>query len=260
MTNNVTAEPLAHGGPVSPITQYSVAKILSVWAAAALPMGALAWWVAPRLAGAIDGPEPFFQALWICLTVGLVWQFLLVMGLVWQEQRSLRWRVVRKALWLNSPRSPKTGRADRRLWLILIPLLVLFYAEGMIPTFDHPASREFGIFLESDGGQAFFEGAWVWFSLVLVGVTFNTVLGEELLFRGLLLPRMNAAFGKADWLVNGLLFAAYHLHVPWAIPAALLDALLLSYPSKRYRSAWIGVAVHSAQSVFIAVIVLTLVL
>ena len=37
---------------------------------------------------------------------------------------------------------------------------------------------------------------------------FNTVLGEELLFRGLLLPRMNGVFGRRDWLANGVLFAA----------------------------------------------------
>ena len=218
-------------------------------------MGRTASWMC-----VIDGPEPFFQALWICLTVGLVWQFLLVIGLVWQEQRSLRWSVLREALWLRSPRSPKTGRTDRKIWLLLIPLLVLFYAEGMIPSPDHPANRDMGLFIGSGAGEAFFDGGWAWFGLVMVGLIFNTVLGEELLFRGLLLPRMKGAFGKADWLVNGLLFATYHLHVPWVIPAALLDALILSYPSKRYGSAWIGIAVHSAQSLFIGGIVLALVL
>jgi membrane protease YdiL (CAAX protease family) len=88
---------------------------------------------------------------------------------------------------------------------------------------------------------------------------FNTVLGEELLFRGLLLPRMNGAFGHRDWVVNGVLFAAYHLHVPWVIPAGLLDTLFLAYPTKRYRSAWIGIVVHSAQTVVFAVLLLTLV-
>ena len=56
---------------------------------------------------------------------------------------------------------------------------------------------------------------------------FNTVLGEELLFRGLLLPRMNGAFGRWDWVANGVLFAAYHLHVPWTIPANLIDTFIL---------------------------------
>jgi uncharacterized protein len=57
-----------------------------------------------------------------------------------------------------------------------------------------------------------------------------------------------------------VLFAAYHVHVPWAMPAALLDAFILSYPTKRFRSAWIGIAVHSAQSVVLGALVLTLVL
>jgi uncharacterized protein len=57
----------------------------------------------------------------------------------------------------------------------------------------------------------------------------------------------------------GVLFATYHLHMPWRIPAALLDMFILAYPTKRYHSAWIGIAVHSAQSVFFAVIVLALV-
>jgi len=82
----------------------------------------------------------------------------------------------------------------------------------------------------------------------------------KLLFRGFLLPRMNGVFKRKDWLANGLLFAGYHLHVPWVIPGTLLvDTFAVAYPAKRYRSAWIGIAVHSAQSVFLGVLILTLV-
>jgi hypothetical protein len=87
---------------------------------------------------------------------------------------------------------------------------------------------------------------------------FNTVLGEELLFRGLLLPRMRDAFGRGDWLANGLLFAAYHLHAPWVIPTSLLDTFALAYPSRRYRSALIGIAVHSVQSLVLLALALSL--
>jgi CAAX protease family protein len=41
--------------------------------------------------------------------------------------------------------------------------------------------------------------------------------------------------------------------------AASVDTFIIAYPTKRYRSAWIGIAVHSAQSVFLAVLVSTLV-
>ena len=86
-----------------------------------------------------------------------------------------------------------------------------------------PSDRDFADFIDSDVGKHFLSGAWGWFALIVVLQIFNTVLGEELLFRGLLLPRMNRAFGRGDWVANGVLFAAYHLHVPWAIPATWLD-------------------------------------
>ena len=128
---------------------------------------------------------------------------------------------------------------------------------GGIPT---PGNRDMGTFIGSHAGKAFLHGNWGWFALIVALGLFNTVLGEELLFRGFLLPRMTNAFGRRDWVANGVLFAGYHLHMPWAIPTALLDTFILAYPSKRYRSAWIGIAVHSAQTVVITATVLALVL
>jgi membrane protease YdiL (CAAX protease family) len=260
--SNDTAQRLSSplSTPTLPITQYSVGKTMAVWAGAALPMAVLAWVVAPRLSELLGGPAPMAQALLGVLAVGLIWQFALVMGLVWREQGSLRWSVLREALWLRPPRSPRTGRTGGRIWLVLLPLMALFYAEQLIPGFTPPPDRDFGLLLQSEAGESFFHGAWGWYALLIVMWLFNTVLGEELLFRGLLLPRMSRTFGRADWLVNGILFAAYHLHMPWAMPGILLDAFVLAYPSRRYRSAWIGIAVHSTQSVFLAVIVLVLVL
>jgi uncharacterized protein len=242
------------------IPQYSIWQVLGVWAAAALPMAALAWLVAPALADRLSGEGnlPMAKALLICLNVGLIWQFILVVALVGREQRSLRWSVLREALWLRSPRSPRMGRVGGRVWLILIPLVVAFGAEELI-SLPGPAARDMASLLESDYGRSFFDGNWAWFGIIAVQLVFVSVLGEELLFRGLLLPRMNGVFGRGDWVANGVLFAVYHLHIPWAIPTALLDTLILAYPSKRYRSTWIGIAVHSAQSVFIAVVLLMLV-
>jgi membrane protease YdiL (CAAX protease family) len=87
------------------------------------------------------------------------------------------------------------------------------------------------------------------------------VIGEELLFRGLLLPRMRAVFGRRDWVVNGALFTLYHLHQPWSMPATLVEGIFLeAYPSRRFQSAWMGIIVHSVQSVFVIFVVLALVL
>ena len=241
------------------VKQLSLRGIIGVWAAAALPMGLLAWVGAPLLADQLSGSNRLSRALIVLLTAGLVWQFVLVMFLVKREQGTLRLSVLRDALWLRAPRSPKTGRRGGLLWLILIPLVLVFAAEEFIPTLSAPAGRNFGDFLSSHGGQSMLAGAWGWFAILVVLWIFNTVLGEELLFRGYLLPRMNGVFGKRDWLANGVLFALYHVHVPWVIPAALLVPVE-AYGSKRYRSALIGIAVHSMQSIILFGIVLSLVL
>ena len=53
-----------------------------------------------------------------------------------------------------------------------------------------------------------------------------------------------------------VLFAAYHLHFPWLIPVNLLDMFILSYPTKRYQSAWIGIVDAAAwQTCTVALIV-----
>jgi hypothetical protein len=44
------------------------------------------------------------------------------------------------------------------------------------------------------------------------------------------------------------------------IPSTFLDSLILAYPSRRYRSAWLGIIVHSSQVLFIGLLVLTYVL
>jgi len=240
------------------ITQYSRRAIVAIWAAAALPMGVLAWVIAPAIAG--RGGMPLARALLICLTAGLIWQFVLVAGLVGYEQQSLRWSRIRPALWLQSPRSPRTRRIGGRTWLVVIPLIAGFTVHQLPPSLPHPVSYDIGKFLSTVAGKTMFHGSWGWFAVAVTMGIFNTVLGEELLFRGLLLPRMNGAFGDRDWVANGVLFAAYHVHLPWAIPVILLDTLLISYPTKRFRSAWIGIAVHSAQTVVVTLLVLRLVL
>jgi membrane protease YdiL (CAAX protease family) len=259
----MTLPPERGGSRYAAVRQYSLAQILAVWAAAALPMGVLAWVVAPLVAGGLDGPAPLMRTLLALLTVGLIWQFVVVVVLVYRERGSLTWSVLKDALWLHSPRSPKTGRVGGWLWLVLIPFVVLYAAEGAIPILSvipPVASHDFTVFLGSDAGQAFMSGNWVWFAVIVTLFVFNTALGEELLFRGLLLPRMRGTFGRWDWVANGLLFAFYHLHEPWLIPSSLVDIFALSYPSRRYRSALIGIIVHSSQSVFFFVPLLFLVL
>ena len=242
------------------VRQYSLAEILAVWAAAAVPMGILAWIVAPWLRDQLGGEDPFVEALLICLTAGLIWQSVLVLILVRRELGGLQWSRVREALWLRPPRDPNTGRVGGKVWWWALLFVFLIAVWSAVPAIPGPEPRDFADFVDSDRGENFFSGAWGWFAVILVFVVFNTVLGEELLFRGLLLPRMRAVFGRGDWVANGVLFTVYHLHVPWVMPTTLVEGIFLeAYPSRRFQSAWMGIIVHSVQSVFVVIITLTLV-
>jgi len=87
------------------------------------------------------------------------------------------------------------------------------------------------------------------------------VLGEEFLFRGVLLPKMQGVFGKWNWVANGALSAFYHLHQPWTIAANVIQGVfLLAFPRWRFRSTWMGVIVHSVENVFIAFLIIWMIL
>ena len=253
------------------IKQYSTAKILAIWAAAAIPMALLGWVVAPAIGA--DSEQPGLVRLAV-MTAGLVWQFVLVVIVVGREGIHGSWSSIRRGLWLGKPRSPKSGTPRSGLWWWLLPLLVLTAAYqflaapavhdlwiSVFPRFAEPAGFSLSGYLESPGTRAQIEGDWGLFALFFVSAVFNTVLGEELLFRGLLLPRMKGAFGRWDWLVNGLLFGGYHLSQPWTIlGSSILGAFFFALPTKRYRCAWFGILAHSGQSVYFLILILGLVL
>jgi hypothetical protein len=150
------------------VRQYSLTQILGVWAAAAIPMALLAWVVAPLLRDQLSGDEPLAQALLISLTLGLVWQFALVLILMWRELGTLRWSRLRDALWLLPPRDPNTGRVGGKVWWWAVLFVVLGAIWALVPEIPGPSVRDFADFLDSDRGEAFFQGAWGWFAVIVV--------------------------------------------------------------------------------------------
>src|SRR3712207_442331 len=233
-----TLPPKQEDSRYAPVRQYSLAQILAVWAAAAIPMAVLAWVVAPLLGAILGGGNvAFIHALLLCITAGLVWQFVLTLILVRREQGTLRFSRVRDALWLLSPRDPRSGRVGGRVWLWVIPFVLLF---GLWEFFGFditgPANRDLTVFVNSASGQEFFSGAWGWFAVIVVQVVFVSFLGEDLLFRGLLLPRMRGVFGRGVFVAIGVLLAFYHLHQPWPIPAFVAaNNFFMGYPTRRWQ-------------------------
>jgi membrane protease YdiL (CAAX protease family) len=243
------------------ITQYSRAQIAAIWVAATAPMAIFAWLLAPWLSHHLGTSEPLGLTLLILYNVGLVWILVLTLLLVRRERGGLGWSLVRDALWLRAPQDPKSKRVGGKLWWWIVPFTV-FGAGLELARIDPkgPMPRDFPRFIDTDRADHWFQGAWGIFALALL-VVFLAPLVEELFFRGLLLPRMRSVFGKRDWVVNGVIFTAFHLHEPWVMPTTLIDGTFAAaYPTKRFRSIWIGLVSHILPSFAMIAVFLPLVL
>lgn len=254
--------------------QYSLTKIIGIWALAAVPMAILSWIVFPLLAPDFKS-DPLGSGVTrvVLLTLGLIWLFALSMIIVRREEGNLRWATVKRRLKLNTPRDPKSGENRHRLWLWVVPFLIgialvdVLLASpinrlwvSVFPFFAEPLGYSFAAIFESQEILERLVGAWWFFALFVVFAVFNTILGEEFLFRGVLLPKMEGVFGRWSWVANGVLFGFFHLHQPWGILGSVIGGFLYTFPAWRFRSTWMSIIVHSAQSVFFAFLVLGVVL
>lgn len=242
--------------------QYSLRYILSIWAAVTIPMPILAFIIAPAL-------YPYFDLhngiiFWICIIIGMIWQMIVSLYVLYNELGTLKWSVVKKRVWLNKPYNYKTEKSSNKYYWLIIPgllyvgLIVVFLEAPisdltvkLLPFLVKLPAMEIGVLATEE-----FIGAWWLFILAIVSSIFNYFLGEELLFRGVLLPKMNGVFGKYDWVVNNILFALYHLHKPIYIFAFMFDGLAMNYLSKRFKSNWFAIVIHGFEGIFVLVPVL----
>ena len=251
--------------------QYSIGKILGIWLAAGVPMWLLGWVAYPALSAGLPPVDAGLLRMKL-LTVGMIWQFVLAMIILYREEGDIRLSTISRRFWLNHPVSPKTGKTRKALWWWIIPLILLYASLeiGLRPSLVNLWTSIFPFFSEPKGydGSAMFApelraqwvGVWGLLGLFFVSALFNTVLGEEFLFRGVLLPKMEGVFGKWDWVANSILFSLYHLHQPWGILATIPADLILAYSGKRFHSNWFPIILHSGQSVFMLFLILGLVL
>lgn len=251
--------------------QFSLAQIFGIWLAAGFPMWFLGWGMYPLLSSGLGAVEAAVLRIKL-LTGGLIWQFLLSMWILYREEGNLRLETIRRRFWLNPPISPKTGLVQKSLWWWLIPLVILAALlelglrarleqvwVTLFPFFAQPAGYDSSTLFTPDM-QKQWVGRWDLLGIFILLAVFNTFLGEEFLFRGVLLPKMQGVFGNWDWVANGILFSFYHLHQPWGILAGIPANLIFAWSGKFFRSNWFPIVLHSGQSIYFLFLILGLVL
>jgi CAAX protease family protein len=243
------------------LAQYRPRHIVGIWLAATVPMSLLGWVGAPWASHHIHSRDPFIDSLVVAFDIGLIWMMVLALVIVRREQGSLRWSAVRRGLRLNAPRDPRTGLGWRRVWIYAVLFTVSTALVNMLP-FDPqgPLPRDLPGALLTTRVQSYFDHNWVGYGLMAINM-FASPIAEELIFRGVLLPRTRAVFGRGNVVANGALFTLYHLHQPWCMPVTFLDGVInQAWASERYRSTWMGLITHTAPSFLVGAILLNAVL
>ena len=92
------------------------------------------------------------------------------------------------------------------------------------------------------------KGMWWVLGVYLIGWFFN-IAGEEMWFRGFMLPRQELSHGRLAWFVNGLCFNSFHIMWKWNLIALLPGSLILSYVTQRRKNTSVAIVVHGLLNV-----------
>ena len=87
------------------------------------------------------------------------------------------------------------------------------------------------------------KGNWILVYVSFVTLFFN-IFGEELWWRGYLLPRQELVHGSSTWIIHGLLWTVFHVFKYWELAAILPVSLALSFVAYKRKNTWPGIFTH----------------
>jgi len=85
-----------------------------------------------------------------------------------------------------------------------------------------------------------------WILLVWLPYWIFNIMGEEILWRGVVLPRQEISFGNYAWLIHGFGWGLFHIAFGWQLLITLIPVLFVqSYIVQKRKNSWIGVLIHA---------------
>jgi membrane protease YdiL (CAAX protease family) len=199
-----------------------------LWAATRLAIPALvAGGSEPVVAWFLAGGLLVFVPMLVASAVLLRGEALGSRGVTWRQRLRLDPPTAGDWLWSLA------GLAGVGVWT-LATLVALRSLAGDVPL--HPPFLN----MEPLGpGRYWIFAAWLPLWLV-------NIFGEEILWRGVVLPRQEAAFGRWAWLANAAGWALFHIPFGVTILVLLWPALLIvPYVAQRRKNTWTGIVIHA---------------
>lgn len=117
----------------------------------------------------------------------------------------------------------------------------LLVPQNLVALLDPRVTLSTAVLDNMVGGQI--SGNWGVILLYFVMLCFN-VVGEELWWRGYLLPRQEVRYGRFAWVWHGLLWTAFHIFKWWDLIGLLPVCLAIAYVSQRTKNNWPAFMAH----------------
>jgi len=144
--------------------------------------------------------------------------------------------------WINRLRFVRLTKRDLT-WtiggLLLVAILSSSLMKGLeliIGKFDH--SPSFMSFEPLTKGR-------YWLLIVWLPYWILNILGEEILWRGVLLPRQEIVFGRYTWLIHGCGWGLFHVAFGWQLMIVLIPLIFIqSFVVQKTKNSWTGVIMH----------------
>ena len=96
-----------------------------------------------------------------------------------------------------------------------------------------------------------------WVAGLYAACLFSNIFGEELWWRGYILPRQEISFGRWAWLVNAVLWVVlFHAAMRWIYIAIIPTGLLTPLLAQRTQSTWAGIAIHGVGNLMFLILII----
>lgn len=119
----------------------------------------------------------------------------------------------------------------------ILSLLVMKLLEFLIGHYEQ--SPDFMTFEPLSKGR-------YWLLLVWLPYWLLNIFGEEFLWRGVMLPRKEVAFGKYTWVIHGTGWGLFHIAFGWKLLLTLIPLIYIqSYIVQKTKNSWTGVILHA---------------
>jgi membrane protease YdiL (CAAX protease family) len=170
--------------------------------------------------------------------------FLLALFLTAKEGHKLTLKIIKTRLRLNAlTKRDLLWTAIGILFSLAVTGAVMIAWNNLADTIGMQKLDEITPFIKFDPLQ----GYELLILLAWLPMFFFNIVGEEFLWRGVILPRQEAAYGKSAWIINAMLHLLVHICFGFPLILTIIPlVLVIPFIVAKTRNTYTGMIIHAA--------------